>query len=508
MTSFVPIIRAKGITTSERYLQRLADHTFLSMWSYAGVHRKDGGAKEVADLLVIFEEHVLIFSDKHCKFPETGDLKRDWSRWYRRAVASGAKQVAGAERCIRRFPDNLFLDASCSQRFPLPLPDPERATYHRIVVAHGAAARCCEVYGGSGSLMLHTNIVGDAHMGPSCFPFAIGHVDPEHGYVHVFDDTSLPIVLDTLDTVSDFVTYLSKKEELLTSGLTLFAAGEEDLMARYLMHTADEAHDFSFPDGYTAVMLPEGEWDEFSRSQQRLAQLRANQISYGWDAIIERFSHHMRAGTSYTSNLTRIEQGELILRFLARENRTRRRMLSSALVGISHRVRPKSLNARMVLPDRPGDPHYVLLALEHDSATSYEEYRERRRNLLESYCLVVKFLHPAALDIVGLATETRLLETPHASEDLIYLDGRHWDAEAQEEARRLHEDVGLFGRIEMFTGTTSEYPNGPARLLDRPSVRVKGRDRNQLCPCGSGRKFKHCHGKRGVLSGVLPREDA
>ena len=48
-----------------------------------------------------------------------------------------------------------------------------------------------------------------------CIPFVIGRVNPQKGYVHVFDDTSLEVVMKTLDTISDFIRYLTKKEELI-----------------------------------------------------------------------------------------------------------------------------------------------------------------------------------------------------------------------------------------------------------------------------------------------------
>lgn len=94
------ISRADGITKSERYLRELCDRTFLSLWSYPNVYRDQGcpgmgDGKEVADLLVVFEDHVIIFSDKDCAFPDSGDLTKDWSRWLRRAVVKSAAQVWG-----------------------------------------------------------------------------------------------------------------------------------------------------------------------------------------------------------------------------------------------------------------------------------------------------------------------------------------------------------------------------------------------------------------------------
>lgn len=68
------VIRAEGLTDAERHLQKLGDRTFLSLWSYAGIQRDQDGGKEVADLLVVFGDHILIFSDKDCAFPNTGAL--------------------------------------------------------------------------------------------------------------------------------------------------------------------------------------------------------------------------------------------------------------------------------------------------------------------------------------------------------------------------------------------------------------------------------------------------
>jgi len=96
-----------GSTASERALAKLARQTFLSLWSYPNVVRDEPQAngrvigKEIADLLVVFEDDVVLFSDEDCAFPSTGNLDVDWSRWYRNAVERSAKQLWGAERQTR-----------------------------------------------------------------------------------------------------------------------------------------------------------------------------------------------------------------------------------------------------------------------------------------------------------------------------------------------------------------------------------------------------------------------
>ncbi len=79
-------VRADGTTSAERYLQKLCENAFLRLWSYPGVYRDQGkvgvtgDGKEVCDLLVVFENHIIIFSDKACVFPDSGDIEHDWAR--------------------------------------------------------------------------------------------------------------------------------------------------------------------------------------------------------------------------------------------------------------------------------------------------------------------------------------------------------------------------------------------------------------------------------------------
>ncbi len=172
------------------------------MWSYVGVFNNKGTGQEVCDLLVVFDNHIIIFSDKDCEFPNTGDLELDWKRWYKKAVKKSADQVYGAERWIRKYPDRLFLDQKCQTPFPIALPSSDKIKVHRVVAAHSASAKCAEILGGSGSLMFDTETIGDVK------PFTVGRIEPSKSYVHILDDTTLDILLNTLDTISDFVAYL------------------------------------------------------------------------------------------------------------------------------------------------------------------------------------------------------------------------------------------------------------------------------------------------------------
>jgi hypothetical protein len=502
-----PIVKAEPTTLSEALLARLATGAFLTPWSYPRVHRdqpaQNGSVigKELCDLLVVFGKHVIIFSDKSCAIPYSGDLERDWARWYRKAVLASVRQVLGAERWLREHPDRLFLDPQCKRPFPYPLPTAREGFYHRIVIARGASLRCSRELGGSGSMMLRSDFPDTVHT-PSEVPppFTVGHVGPQRGLVHILDDTTLTFIFQALDTIVDFTDYLERKERLFTSGRSVWSAGEEELLGHYLKNMgADGHHDFAIPTDMTGIAFQEGIWQDFQRNPQRIAQLRANEISYAWDALIEAFSTHAFGGTSYFTSHPGFQTQEQLLRVLASESRTKRRGLAEALLGIMADTPPDLRATRVIVPESVEWPYYVFLLLPWRDDKSEGSNRLVRRNFLEACCMTVKLIRPEAQTIVGIATESGRKQG--GSEDLMLLDARNWTPEMAAEAQEWREKLNLFPEVKLRPYHLSEYPNVDQSVLREHRNRDRQRQlrsepsRNGPCPCGSGRRYKHCHGK-------------
>jgi len=483
-----PVQPAEGVTDAERYLAKLCRRSFLSLWSYPGVFRDQGrtdgkgDGKEVCDLLVVFDNHIIIFSDKDCHFQDGINLRVAWARWFKKAVLASAKQVWGAERWIRDYPTRLFLDRKCTKPFPINLPKPDKAIFHRIVVAHDASRACKSVCGGSGSLMLDNTIVGDVHVYSR--PFTIGRLDAVRGYVHVFDDTSLDIVMTTLDTISDFTAYLAKKEKFLTGERKVLAAGEEELLAVYLAKlNKSKEHDFVIKESYDGVVFTEGHWKSFVSSPERQAQIE-------WDRIIEKFAHHVMTGTQYFGGDRPLRDQESGFRFLAREPRTRRRMLAASFMEVLEKSRTAKLwDARVMPPLDTRFPYYVFLFFRREPGPTDEEYRNRRAHLLTAYCEVTKLMHPRAIDIIGIATEAGLLA--ERSEDFLYLNARDWTAADDQQAKETQDALGILKSVTTESGREYEYPVDQEGELRRTT----GLSRNSPCWCGSGLRYKRCHGR-------------
>jgi hypothetical protein len=268
-----PIVRARGLTSSERYLSALADATFLDLWSYPNtfIDKRSGVAgtgKELCDLLVVCGNDVIIFSDKSICWPKSDDVRTSWARWYRRAVAKSVNQIRGAERWLRKFPDRIFLDPACTQKLPIALPEVRRCRVHGIAVALGAQEACSTHFDGDdGSLVLLPSVKGDAHLTGET-PFAIGDVDPDGPFVHVFDETALDLIMREMDTVSDFVRYLNEREQLIRQERLAFAPSEAELIATF-MQSFDAKFQHEFPRAETLGGPPDAQLLLTSRRKQR-----------------------------------------------------------------------------------------------------------------------------------------------------------------------------------------------------------------------------------------------
>ena len=497
------ILKSDGANASEKYLSALCSDTFLSLWSYPNLYRdkgrtgSKGDGKELCDLLVVFEKHVIMFSDKMCIYPSTEDVQLNWSRWYRKAIRDAATQLYGAERYMKMHSDKIYLDKLCQQKLPINVPDESDAIYHHIVVAHGASTACQQFFnGGSGSLVIDTTTQGDRHWSledNDIVPFHVGRVNPEHGFTHVFDDYSLGVVMQTLDTVTDFIAYLECKEKFLQT-YEVISPGEEELLAEYLQKIdSDGRHCFveniDESDNISVIIFPEGSWQEFCVHPSRLAQVEENKISYMWDSLIEKFLYHITTGTSESMSHPIVSEQEIIFRIMAKESRTHRRMLSTSLLDFMNKTPIDARATRLVYTEEPATTCYLFLLLPHLFGT-YKEHREIRKTLLLDYVHIAKIQYPDALDIIGIAFDNYNLKSQNNSEDVVYLDARHWTKKEQEQAKVLEQEYienGLLSSRNYFHKIIKEYP-------DIELGKFKGRHRNLPCPCGSGMKYKRCCG--------------
>lgn len=182
---------------------------------------------------------------------DSGDQLVNWSRWRKKAIEESCKQIYGAERWIKSATHVIRKDGTRG----LQLPGSAEQRIHRVAVA----------LGGKGKV-----------------PISFG--DFGKGFVHVFDEKSFAITLNELDTVEDFVKYLTDKEALYKSGVqTVFQGGEEDLLATYLHQGR------VFPSNHDLIVVEDSLWKKLIEKPEYKAKQIADKESYAWDRLIESF---------------------------------------------------------------------------------------------------------------------------------------------------------------------------------------------------------------------------
>lgn len=472
-----PIIKAGGITDSERYLAKLAEKSFLNLWSYPNPFRDQkqsgrGDGKELCDLLVVCGHHIIIFSEKTITWPN-GDINTAWSRWARRAIHDAAKQTKGAERWITQRPERIFLDKNCTTRFPIDLPPLENRTIHRVIVATGAAKACKEHFpNGSGSLIIKPSIRADAHWNSNSTeiePFSIGDIDPSGSFVHVINDASLDIVMNELDTIRDFTDYLEKKAAFIRSGRLSVAYGEENLLAYYAIRLNEEGHhDFVQEDEDTSVEIKNTHYESFIKDPRYVVKEQADKISYLWDDLIKTFTTPMLDGTSITlegHDNSELRMNELGVRYMALQPRFIRRSLGEAFLGALEIGKKEDRFFRVAIASAYGEKNdiaFYFMTLKYsdymEEIGGYEQYRRYRAGcaLVYGKRLLVKFPHLQR--VIGIA-----LEPPSqgrgGSEDLLYFEQTNW---SNEDYRALLHDCKMFDifqnemKVTEFSG--NEFP--------------------------------------------------
>src|SRR4030043_274606 len=90
---------SEGVTDSEPFVYEICQKSFLSLWSFVNPRGREPG-KELCDVLVVCDPHVIVISVKEVTLKDSGEGKIDWDRWRRKAVDGSIRQIKGAIRWL------------------------------------------------------------------------------------------------------------------------------------------------------------------------------------------------------------------------------------------------------------------------------------------------------------------------------------------------------------------------------------------------------------------------
>ena len=485
--------KASGVTATERLLAEFCERSFLRLWSYPNPYKDDGC--ELCDLLAVFGDTLFIFFDREKMLPAIHDKnpKVLWDRWKREVIDRQVRSAHGAERYIRSGRE-IFLDAKRENLLPIPF-DKDSAVIHKIIVAHGAKEAC--------ELESEQNVYGSlaiTYADVESEPTEPFHVTIDrHRPVHVLDSHNMPIVLRELDTVSDFKAYLDEKVRAAATFDLLSYCGEEDLLSHYLLNydamtkryvIGPKGKDYAKING---VMIGEGEWYDFVQSDLYKNTKKEDRISYFWDELIQKTCQHSLDGT--LSGNSDIARGESAIYEMVKEPRFVRRGLSRMMLDAVDRFPDTGTFTRQVTLLSSFEPNavYVFLQLHvPEEFRTAADFREKRRAILEIACGAAKNKFPNLVKVIGIGVEAPKFSGGTVAEDFILMPCEDWPDERKIYYEDLNREWNFFSTSEprQFRITQFVPPSRPAKAANPGKI-----GRNEPCPCGSGKKFKKCHGQ-------------
>lgn len=497
-----------GFTEEEIFLNRLAQDSFLKLWSWPNLFRDQGGekgdGKEICDLTIVFGNDVIFFSDKKIKYNEKINENIAWCRWARKAIGDSVKQIKGARRWFEEHPNRVFRDSKCEVKIPVNIPSREKIRFHNVVVCHGIEGALSKLNSES-SFIFDSSIEGDEHWSENgCAPFHIGRIF-EGGFVHVFNESTIALVLKEFDTAKDFMLYLKQREMLLSLKNGIKITSESDIVQLYYEGYDKNSGEKSIWSSEVVnskdMVVDKGGIDKLYTNPSFIAKKSMDKNSYFWDGMIENFTFHILNGSIEGENWQHPSEVEPSVRLMAAAGRFERRVLADSFTSFYMEVPPGSRGTRVALDPVNAKQAYLFYVMPFGgSFSSYEEYAELRRKMLIEYCLINKWLDPNIEKIIGIACKTRVNENCidsrffGESQDFVFADLSNWSDVEFERAKELYDEYGRDGMIakrELTTEYVSEFPT----ISSGVEGGNRGQKRNSPCACGSGKRIKHCCGR-------------
>lgn len=396
---------------AEELVQRICRGTFLSMWS---IPNPEGKAKnkELCDVLIVCEPDIIVISVKEVLYRATEDYHTGATRWKTRAVDDSVRQIYGAERIL-----GTLDSVQGANGIRLYLPSPERRRIHRVAVALGSAGEV---------------------------PISDG--DFGKGFVHVFDEVGLAVVMRELDTVTDFVDFLRATEVFLET-TQVITEGLDSLLGYYLQNGR------SYPKDADLLLLQDDIWGGFSSSDEFQTKKAADEESYFWDRLVEHIiaSHDPALTESAGRQDDDNPPAERVVRVMARESRFNRRVLAKSFLEFR---RDGSIRSR-IMPSPSGVLYVFLLRpREHD--------RVARRKELLARMFIARGLRQEYKTVVGIATEAENPEIGFSVDAAMY-HKEEWTAEDDVLLAQAQDATGAFVHPRWSRAREDEYPGVSAQ---------------------------------------------
>lgn len=268
----------------EEAVNEIAFNTYLKYWCFPNPKDELGNKKEICDLLICFQNHLIIISIKNYSF------NGNYERYFRSTLDKAVSQIQGAERKLLNN-NGIAFNHPETGRFNF---EPQiYDSIHRVVV--------------------NINTSPLFHPG--------GLETKNDNFCHIFNWNSFLGLVNELDTIPDFISYLDKraetfkgKEFVMMLGneedwnfetndafqkynssvvnenrqFIAFSGSELDLLADYFFNERKFNKNFYSDEVHGALYQMDGKWEDYlSRKEVELKKME-DKVSYFVDEFVKR----------------------------------------------------------------------------------------------------------------------------------------------------------------------------------------------------------------------------
>ncbi|WP_198333204.1 HCNGP domain-containing protein [Psychrobacter aquimaris] len=254
--------------------------------------------------------------------------------------------------------------------------------------------------------------------------------DLGNGIVHVCDEFSLGAIFGLLDTITDFVSFLTEVEDLTKRANIIFnGGGIEDLLAIYLLNN------YSFPyEEADLLIIDDTIFKGFINSDAYKVMQKSFKNSYFWDKLIEHFVSDLLTNGIFEYGTNQATDNQYALIQMALQPRYYRANLVDAFSEFLQKPGLK-IAARVVLA-------YQNTAFVFHLGPSSD--REARVQELGLRCLVVRGRIPDVKIVVGISRDKLGPSVVGYSHDIVYVDIPEWDDDFEEQVNKIQKELGYF----------------------------------------------------------------
>lgn len=455
----------EGENESEKLTFRLARSAFLGPWAVANPHwnanesflERPIAPKELCDLLVLFGDDAILFSDKQSQLNPSIEPTLAWERWSRATIFGSIKQISGAVRRLN-YSRKIYIDKNCV--IPITWIEGIRSLSAVLVASRSNnLARNRE----ADNFRLRIEYKRKVYEDRSKIGTSPGFLFVADTPTHIFDQTTLSELVEIFDTPRDFLSYLKWREKFFTqSRKDIFAESEMSITSLYLQRekTAAKLRKQSREKPAVPWRVPAVSFKQICAIPKIKDRAKKYSASYIWDELINRgyraaLSNRLVGNSMLPVSLEHFESN---IRLLGQATRDERQYLANKMLTIrdnltldggvywqySERGVIKALHhARICFLFLEAPPGEKAMRL------SYSDYRDARAELSALCALNILKNHPDTAAVLLMAFEGPRMQvsTLGSSFDIINVAQQEWTSDELQKLDEANKKSGLkFGK--------------------------------------------------------------